>query len=385
MIYFLSALLAVPLLLLIHSYIIFPVRMIWTSGSNDFSQYTVPNYQVAVLMAAYNEEAVIKEKLESLLNTNYPLSALSILVASDASTDETDTILKHYAQQYPQIMYFRFEERTGKPHIINYLAGKADSDVLILTDADALFFPDTLPSLLRPFQDPEIGGVQANLLIKGKPDEQVAHQEIHYNQREVKMKRGEGARGAVIGADGTCYAIRRTLFKPVPAGFYVDDFFIFMSILQQGYHTCFASEAYCVMQVSGDSGIQFRRKVRISKGNFQNLGYFGLLENPFQSFAGYAFISHKVIRWIAPFLMVIILAANVILVSYHEVFNLLLLLQFGFYGIGFLDLVFRKLNIYMTPLRYVSHFVLMNIALLVGFFQYMLAPWDGTWDSTPKG
>ena len=384
MVYFLTALLVVPMLLLVHSYVIFPLRMIRSRAEPGFSGYPTPDVKVTVIIAAYNEAAVIGQKLESVMATTYPLDQLKVWVGSDASTDETDAILEQYACQYPQISYLRFEERTGKPQIVNYLAKQAAGDILILTDADALFYPETLANLLRPFHDPAVGGVQANLLVRGTANEQVAYQEINYNQREVRMKQGEGARGAVIGADGTCYAVRQSLFQPVPEGFYVDDFFIFMSILQQGYQTCFASDAHCIMQVSGDSGIQFRRKVRISKGNFQNLGYFGTLDNPLQSFAGYAFFSHKVIRWIGPFLMAVMLIANLLLLPYHELFTLLLILQLGFYGLGFVDLAFRKLNWYITPLRYVSHFVLMNIALLVGFFQYLLAPGDGTWDSTPK-
>ena len=384
MAYVLTALLAIPLLLLIHSYIIFPLWMIYFQQPVAYPKHTTPALKVTVIIAAHNEAAVIGDKLETVMATTYPLNHLTVMVGSDASTDDTDAILQRYARQYPQIIYHRFEKRTGKPQILNWLANKADGDILVLTDADALFYPETLPNLLCPFHDPDVGGVQANLLTKTKANEQVAYQEVNYNQREVKIKGGEGAKGAVIGADGTCYAIRRSLFKPVPAGFYVDDFFIFMSILQQGYQTGFASDAYCVMQVSGDSGIQFRRKVRISKGNFQNLGYFGMLANPLRSFAGYAFFSHKIIRWIGPFLMVLILGANCMLLAYHDFFKVILAMQLVFYGLGFIDLLLRKLNWYVTPLRYVSHFLLMNVALLIGFFQYLLIPGDGTWESTPK-
>lgn len=384
MVYFLTALLVFPLLLLLHSYIIFPFKMIQLQKPADHSDYPEPEKEVAIIMAVYNEATVLEEKLDSMLNSTYPLQYISIMVGSDASTDETDAILKRYAENYPQIHYQRFEERTGKPQIINHLALKAQAEILVLTDADAIFYPDTLPNLMKPFANEEVGGVQANLITKGPIGQQVALQEINYNQRELKIKRGEGANGAVIGADGTCYAIRRSFFTPVPEGFFVDDFFIFMSILKQGYKTCFAKDAYCNMHISGDSGIQFQRKVRISKGNFQNLSYFRSLVNPFQSFAGYAFFSHKVLRWLGPFLMVIMLAANLLLIAYHELFWVILGFQLGFYSLGLLDLILRKVRWYLVPLRFISHFVLMNLALLFGFFHYLSGPGDGTWDSTPK-
>lgn len=385
MFYILLTLFVIPLLLLAHSYVVFPLRMMSLKPATKPHPPARSAPTVTILMAAYNEAAVLEAKLNSMINTHYLADAYSIWVGSDASTDQTDAILEQYARQYPQVSYWRFEQRTGKPQIINYLAERSEADVLVLTDADALFYPDTLPNLIRPFQHPDIGGVQANLLTQAKPSEQVAHQEINYNQRELRIKKGEGAQGAVIGADGTCYAIRKPLYRPVPQGFYVDDFFIFMSILQQGYKTVFAGDAYCLMQVSGNSGIQFQRKVRISKGNFQNLQYFGTLGNPLASFASYAFFSHKVIRWLGPFLMMVMLMANGFLISYHAGFLMLLLLQLGFYTVGLLDLGFRKLNWYITPLRFVSHFLLMNVALLIGFLAYLTTPADGTWDSTPKG
>ena len=383
MVYLLSALLAVPILLLAHAYLVFPVWMIYIRKKAPSTPTKVPDVEVAVLMAVYNEESVLRQKLDSMLASREPLAGVRFFVASDASTDGTDAILSEYAGQYPEVHYQRFAVRSGKAAIINHLAQESSADILVMTDADTFFHPETLPNLLRPFHDVEVGGVQANLITRGEPHEQVALQEVTYNKRELKIKQGEGVRGAVIGAGGYCYAIRKSLYTPVPEGFYVDDFFIFMRVLQQGYKTCFAQDAYCTMQVSGSSEVQFKRKVRISKGNFQNLAYFRDLANPLRNFVGLAFFSHKVLRWIGPFLLILAATANGLLLSYHPVFTWLLTGQGVFYGLGLLDLLLRRWQCNLIPLRFISHFLLMNLALLVGFFQYFGKSGDGTWDNEP--
>lgn len=381
MVYILLALFATPLLLLAHAYLIFPLWMIAIHKRTAPEKADLPAVQVAVLMAVYNEEQVIRQKLDSMLATDFPLSSLTLWVASDASTDGTDAIIAQYASQYEQVHFKRFNGRSGKAHVINELVKETSADILVMTDADTFFYPDTLPNLLRPFKDTVIGGVQANLITEGQSEEQVALQEITYNKRELKIKQGEGTKGAVIGAGGYCYAIRKNLYTPVPTGFYVDDFFIFMRVLQQGYKTSFANDAYCTMRVSGSSEVQFQRKVRISKGNFQNLVYFSDLTNPFASFVGLAFFSHKVLRWLGPFLLIMAFVANLLLMPVHPVFQLIFALQTACYGLGIVDLFFRKFNWNLVFMRFISHFLLMNLALLVGFFQYLLYPGDGTWDS----
>lgn len=380
MVYILSAFLGIPLLLLVHAYIIFPLWMIYAGKKSQPQKGSAPDFRVAILLAVYNEEDVLKQKLESTLNTTFPLSNLTIWVASDASTDGTDAILAHYDRQYPQVHYRRFQERSGKAKVINQLASETTADILVMTDADTFFFPETLNNLLEPFKDPMVGGVQANLINKVDDKEQVAFQEISYNKRELKIKQGEGTKGAVIGAGGYCYAIRKALYTPVPNGFYVDDFFVFMRVLQQGFKTSFAEKAYCTMEVSGSSEVQFQRKVRISKGNFQNLAYFTDLSNPFGGFVGLAFFSHKVVRWMGPFLLLMMLIANLLLLPFHPVFQVTLTLQLGLFVLGLIDLLFRQFNWNVVPMRFISHFLLMNLALMVGFFQYLLNPADGTWE-----
>lgn len=385
MVYLWLIILIASFLLLAHSYIIFPAWM--GRLSRKYKQKMPANSSfepsVAVLIAAYNEADKIASKIESTLQTHYPSDKLSIFIGSDASSDNTDEIVQSYAQVHPNIFFYRFGERSGKPHIINMLYEKTQEEILVLTDADTLFEPSTIPALTRYFQEPQIGGVQANVMTEGNQEENVAFQEINYNQREFRMKRGESVKGAVIGAFGACYAIRQEAYKKVPTSFYVDDFYIFMNILSLGYKTVFADDAICHMKVSGSSEVQFRRKIRIGKGNFQNLLQFLPMANPFQNFASFAFFSHKVIRWCGPFLMLLMVLTNGLLWSHHVLFQGLMIGQVLFYCLGLVDLLLRKFSWQITPIRFISHFLMMNLALLIGFWKFLYTSGDGKWENLP--
>ncbi len=147
--------------LILHTYLFFPYLMkIIGNTPQEFGE-EIPNLKVCVLMSVYNEEQVISKKMDSMLNTKYPQELLEIWVGSDCSTYKTDEILKEYANQFSFVHFVRFNQRTGKPDIINELQKMVQTDILILTDADTIFNENTIPELVRPFNNPKIGGVQA--------------------------------------------------------------------------------------------------------------------------------------------------------------------------------------------------------------------------------
>lgn len=368
------------LLLLLHSYLLFPAWMMKVRKEPLSNEFPSELPLVAVVVAAYNEEDVIARKIRSALNSDYPEDKIEVWVGSDGSDDSTNTIVDEFVKQDSRVKACYFEERAGKPAVLNKIIRQTDAGILILTDADTFFNPSTIPEVIKPFADPNIGGVQADIHTYVNKREEVGHQEKVYNDREFRIKKGESTYGAVIGAYGACYAVRHALYRPIPSGFYVDDFFIFMNILNAGYQTVFAPNAVCDMEVSGKSEVQFKRKVRISVGNFQNLFYFKSFINPFKGFPGVAFFSHKVIRWFGPFLMVILLAANAALVPYSPAFFWLMLGQIIFYAVGFLDLLLSKWSLNLKLIRYIRHFVLMNLALFVGFFRFLTFEGDGKWE-----
>lgn len=371
--------------LVLHTYVFFPFLMKLLSKTPQEFNTDVPSVKVAVLMSVYNEEQVIRKKMDSMLNTKYPLELFEIWVGSDCSNDKTDEILKEYTEKYPTLVHFeRFHERIGKPMIINYLQKKVQAEIIILTDADTIFNPDTIPELVRPFNQPHIGGVQAIFLSTAPKEKDVSIQEIAYNNRELIIKKGESRLGCVIGAYGACYALRNELYVPVPKNFVVDDFFIFMNVLLKGYATVVNEKAVCSMEISGDSKIEFQRKIRIGSGNFQNFFYFKSFWLPF-TIPSWTYWSHKVLRWFTPFFLLLILLSNIYLYFstsvYNHFFEFFLLLQIIVYCLGFVDFLLEKQNIHVKFLRFIKHFLFMNFALFIGFTKFVSGISKSSWDT----
>ncbi|PSR06278.1 MAG: hypothetical protein BRD49_01330 [Bacteroidetes bacterium SW_10_40_5] len=155
MVFLWLSILLLSMALLVHSYWLFPAWMIQASKKKIDWKTDQKQLKVAVLVAAYNEENVISQKIRSTLDTNYPKEFLEIWIGSDASTDQTNEIVAEYAKKYPEVKFKPFEERSGKPEILNDLVNQTDAEILVLTDADTFFDQNTIPELVKPFSDPK--------------------------------------------------------------------------------------------------------------------------------------------------------------------------------------------------------------------------------------
>jgi cellulose synthase/poly-beta-1,6-N-acetylglucosamine synthase-like glycosyltransferase len=370
---------------ILHSYIFYPLwLLVFTSNKRkETPQYTLLDNlpEVAILMAAYNEEKVIGEKIASVFNTTYPLQKLSFYIGSDASTDRTDYIVEEYLKKYPQVKLIRFGGRTGKSGIINQLASEAKEGIFILTDANVIFKQDTIFNLIRHFKNEGTAQVAANIIKVSPTNNGIASQEKSYIALENKIKYAESVRWNVImGAEGGCYAIKKENFSPVPKNFYMDDFYITLNVIEQGRQIVFDKEAVCNEDVPTQSGEEFKRKVRISIGNFQNLNRYKKLLGKFNGIS-FSFLSHKVLRWVTPFLLLLCFCTSFILMFHYKVFVILFALQLlGF----FMPVIDWLLRINIGPLRFISHFYLMNLALLKGFIIYMKGVDSNVWQPTKR-
>lgn len=371
--------------LIIHTYLLYPLVMIWrfrrrelTTSSESFAQLP----RVSVLIAAYNEEKVIKEKIQSVLTGNYPQELITVYVGSDASSDLTDELVQKLAVNYPNVHLHRFENREGKTGILNNLQQFIKDDFVILTDANVFFTTDTIRLLMAPFYEHKVGLVAANIIKTSEKNEGISLQEKKYLSLENKLKSAESnAWGFIMGAEGGCYAIRKSLFCQIPSNFIVDDFYITLQVLNQGKKAVFCEEAVCYEDVAGDSAGEFRRKVRISSGNFQNLYFFRNLLFPLWRPLAFSFWSHKVLRWFTPFLLLILLIVSLSLAVHFPLFFVLAALQI-------IGLMLPVLNHYFKfrteSLRFISHFYLMNAALLAGFFRYTKGIQSSVWQPVKR-
>jgi len=344
---------------------------------------------VSVVMAAYNEEKVIIQKLESVIKSNYPSDKLEIIVGSDCSNDSTDMLVKEFAHNHPQVKFIRFNSRTGKPAIINQLVKQCKGEFLIITDANVMFDAEAISSMMHRFTVAEVGLVDSNMVNIGLMKSGISSQEKQYIQTEVLTKYAEGeVWGSMMGPFGGCYAIRKSLFSDIPSNFLVDDFYVCMKVLEQGYHSVSSLKAIVYEEASHNLWIEFRRKTRIATGNFQNLAKFSKMIFKGRGI-GFCFMSHKVLRWKGPVLMLLLyfssiaawwLSIDINPVLYLGVFaaislSLLLLLA---------DRLLNLFQIHIGLLRLNTHFLVMNAAMLKGMFRYIKGVKSGVWQPTSR-
>lgn len=379
---------------LLHTYLVYPLLVWWLSRSKSPHELCYEGSDewpvLSILMAAYNEEVVIERKMEQLLALQYPPGKLQIWVGSDCSTDRTNAIVAAYAAQHGLVHFMPYQQRQGKPGIINDLAAHArtkGAELLIVTDASVMPQPDTARCLARHFKDPAIGLVDGHIRHTGMQKEGISQIENSYISTEAKVKYWEGqAWGCMMGPFGGFYALRAAYFTPVPDNYLVDDFYICMRVFEQGGKAISDLEAVSYEAVSHEMGEEYRRKTRISAGNFQNLFTFPRLWWPPFGRLRFAFFSHKALRWFGPFFLLLLLASSgALALSGNLLYQVLFfLLAGGMLAVPIADRLLRKLQIHLLPLRGARYFLAMNWALLSGFFKFVKGIRSNVWQPTKR-
>jgi cellulose synthase/poly-beta-1,6-N-acetylglucosamine synthase-like glycosyltransferase len=273
--------------------------------------------------------------------------------------------------------------------VVNHLAQLAkqqlsENSIFVLTDANVILEKDCVFEMVKHFKNNNIGLVGANIL-NTKNDNMVGELESMYISRENKMKLAEGLfHGALMGAFGACYAIRSACYKIVPDNFLMEDFFITMQVHNQQLECIFETKAIAYEDVPGNMWEEFKRKSRIATGNFQNLFFFKhWLLKPFTA-VGFTFISHKVLRWATPFLAITGLILVGVLAIYSDFYEYIFLYKFIFWALFLIDALLVAINIHIKPLRLLTYFYFMNVAIIVGFFKYLKGIRSAAWQSTKR-
>ncbi len=383
---------------LLHTYVLYPllVRLAASALPGNTLQFASDDTdlpRVTVLMSLHNEEKVIAEKMHALQALQYPAALLRFYIGSDASSDQTNAIVADFAQKDPRIEFFPFAIRRGKPPVINELAARALTEypagaghVFLLTDASAMPEPDALWRLIRHFKNPQIGVVDAHMRGIGLRREGISRSEAQYLSGEVLLKHAEGKLwGKMIGPFGGCYALRSDLFEPVPPNSLVDDFYLVFRVLERGYAAINELEAICYEGATHRIRDEFKRKKRIAAGNFQNLARFRRWAfRPFCAL-GFAFISHKILRWLGGFFIAAAWFSCAWLAFQNQFFQALFwLFSFALFGIPLLDRLAQSFRIQLPVLKHLAYFLAMNAALIAGFVKWRRGVRDNVWERTER-
>ena len=334
---------------------------------------------VSIVISLYNEQAVLPEKLRNLEATQYPAEKLRIIFGSDGSTDDTNRILAEWNHPGKKVM--EFAERRGKGPVLNDLVRSADGEIIVFSDANTMYDPLTVATLVRPLADPAVGAVCGELVLLPEGSDASGTGEVSYWSYENWLKRMESDIHSMLGASGPLYAIRRSLFVPLPVHKSVtDDFLIPMKIVMKGYRVVYSRKAIAYEKTSGSMRAEFRRKARIGAQNFAGIAEFAPLLHPRAGFTAFALWSHKIIRWCVPFLAILAFASSAALAPGSGFFAVVFALEIAFLVIGGAGFIGDRWHIRLRNAGLPYYILAMNAALFVGFVRFVLNRQKTTWE-----
>ncbi len=361
---------------ILYSYIGYPLllALVPTRKRNDPALSEWPT--VTVLISVFNEEKHIRGRIENLLALEYPRDKIDILIGSDGSTDRTNEIVRKFPDV--RVELHAFDPRAGKPSVLNRLVPRAKGELLVFSDANAMFERDALTKLVRHFRNPGVGGVCGRLVFTG---ENSATDEGPYWKLETYLKQRESALDSCLGANGAIYAIRRSAWPGIPNNTFIDDFVIAMRVRERGLRVIYDTEAVAKEDLPESVEHEMIRRIRIGAGGFQAIALCWRSLLPWRGVYTWCFWSHKVLRWFVPFFMIAALVANFFLLPL-PVFLVTMILQLAFYALAAMGALVRgrKITLFSAP----HYFVTINLALLLGFFRFITGTQQAAWKRTAR-
>jgi cellulose synthase/poly-beta-1,6-N-acetylglucosamine synthase-like glycosyltransferase/lysophospholipase L1-like esterase len=348
------------------------------------SSRSVPDPTVALVVPAHDEEEVIAEKVRNFFALEYPPERLQLLVVSDGSTDQTCDRVREVLDAQPNDQQQRARlvdrgQRVGKSRALSEEVPKLDAEIVVLTDANALYRPDAIRALVAPFADPEVGLVCGRLRYIPEGASFMSDEELYWRYEDA-VKRWEGASGRLLVGNGSIYAVRAELFEPIP-GEVADDFVIPLMVAAKGRRLVYESEAVAEERIPAQGIENFRAKARIVTRGATALRLYWrevLRSGPLRVLQ---YLLHKVARW----LMGVALAALFVvsaLGATHPLLAAAFTAQIAFHLLGFAAYLLARRGPVPGLLRMPFYFLMVNVAALVGLWDFARGTRRVTWDKS---
>jgi glycosyltransferase involved in cell wall biosynthesis len=353
---------------IVYSYVLFPALVLVRGALRRRPHHQADiSPSVTVIVAAHNEAGRIGRKLESVVDQSYR-GNVDVIVASDGSDDGTPAIVEGLGR--PNIRALDLP-RVGKAAALGAAAALAEGEILIFSDANSIFGPDCIRRLVRPFADPEVGGVAGNqVYVRGDDPDAIAVGERSYWNFDRALKHAQSDAGNVIAGTGALYAVRRDLFRPIPSGVN-DDFFQSLVVIDSGYRLVFEPEAVAYEPVSGSRDLEYARRVRIMTRGLRCVAAVpGVLDPRRTGFYALQVFSHKVLMRVMAVPLAIVALASLALFPRGLVYRLAALAQIAFYGLASTGLVLARRGVGHHPL----------LALPAYFTMVQAASLHATWN-----
>jgi len=350
-------------------------RRVWAAVPGEH----VPS--VTVLIAAYNEAAAIEATVRNKLEQDYPAGKLDVIVISDESDDGTDDIVTAIGD--PRVRLIRQAPRAGKTSALNLAMPGAEGEIIVFSDANSLYAPDTVKNLVAPLADPEVGYVTGRMVYKAPDGSLTGEGCSAYMRYENNLRAWETDLGSIVGVDGGVDAMRRAIYRPMNAD-QLPDFVQPLTVREQGYRVVYEPRALLYEDALAEAGDEMRMRVRVSLRAFHALKDKAALLNPFRfGLFAWQLWSHKLLRYLAFLFFAGALLSNMALIfgrEYSGFWSLMLVAQTFFYttaGYG------RTMNNHgQQPPRLVGlvyYLCVLNVASARAFWQFLGGRKQVTW------
>lgn len=338
-------------------------------------------FRVTFLITAYNEEKNIRKKLNEVLELDYPRDQLELMVASDGSTDRTDEIVGEFADR--GVILKRVEGRVGKTATQNEAVRSATGDVIIFSDATTVYEKDAIRKLTRNYADLEVGAVSGRYEYVNPTGAPVGTGSILFWRYENFIKSMQTRIRTITGCCGCIYSVRRAAYVPLPPDI-ISDLVEPLKIIERGYRVVFEPEAVAYEETTEKPVEEFSMRVRVITRAMRGILYVKSLLNPLRyPFVSFQLFSHKVLRWLIPFFLVIMMASNTFLLG-HWFYNLAFGLQALFYLSALVGLAGDRYGIKLRPLAIPLYFCVVNAASMVAFWKTLKGQKMVTWETVRK-
>lgn len=344
-----------------------------------------PLPEVTILIAAYNEEDVVRKKMENCRALDYPKDKLDIVWVTDGSTDNTCSLL---FDNYYDVVCYHEPERRGKTAALNRVVKYMDTPLVIFTDANTMLNREAVKEIVRRFADPRVGCVAGEKRVEIQTARGATAGEGIYWKYESALKALDDRLYSAVGAAGELFAIRTELFEEMPDDTLLDDFILSLRIAQKGYKIAYCREAYAVETASVDMQEEEKRKIRISAGGLQSIWRLRSLLNIFRyGTLSFQYISHRVLRWsLTPVMLFLLFPLNVVLaLSGSPLYIALLAGQVVFYLAGWQGYRLQRRNVKNKWLFIPYYFLFMNVNVLRGYLYLSRRRGSGAWEKAKRG
>ena len=356
-------------------------KQVSTSSLSPFDE-SLP--EVTLLVAAYNEEDYIEDKIKNSLALHYPNQKLKFLFTTDGSDDNTPDIVK----KYDAIQLMHEPARRGKIAAVERAMPFVTSEIVVFTDANTMLNPDAIYNMVRHYADPKVGAIAGEKRIQvEEKDNASGAGEGFYWKYESKLKTWDSEWYSVVGAAGELFSIRKSLFEPVPSDTLIEDFYLTLTIAKKGYRVVYEPDAYALEGPSASVKDELKRKIRIAAGGIQAIIRLKGLLNIFKyGRLSFQYISHRVLRWTAaPIALPLILIVNIALAVTGSMFYQGLLgLQIFFYLLALAGYFMAQKDIKIKAFFIPYYFCMMNYAVYRGMIRYAKGSQSVLWEKAKR-